>query len=83
LDDFSLVTDLLEALYGGEWTREQLFRTARGTLRSEIEFNRRAGLEEENDLPDYFRTEPLEPTGNVFDVERAKLQKLTNWSSEE
>jgi aldehyde:ferredoxin oxidoreductase len=79
LDDFSLVTDLLEALYGGEWTREQLFRTARGSLRSEIEFNRRTGLEEEDDLPDYFRTEPLEPTGNVFDVEQGELQDISSW----
>lgn len=79
LDDFTLVTDLLEALYGGEWTREQLFRTARGTLRSEVEFNRRAGLVEKDDLPGYFRTESLEPTGSVFDVDQGDLQNISNW----
>lgn len=74
LEDFSLVTDLLEAMYGRPFTEGELYDQARKTLQAEVEFNRRAGLEMENDLPAHFREEPLPPKGHVFDVDRAELQ---------
>ena len=76
LENFQLVTDLVGGMYGGDVATEDLFRDAVETLRCEVEFNRRAGLKEENDLPAYFREEPLAPKGYVFDVDQGEMGSL-------
>ena len=76
LDDFSLVTDLLEGMYGKAVVVEELFTQAIETLRCEVEFNKRAGVEETNDLPAFFRLEPLPPLGYVFDVDQGEMDGL-------
>ncbi len=68
LGDHSLVTDLLEAQHGGRWSFEELFDLAQQTLDTEIAFNRDAGVTAVNDLPRFFRTEPLPPGNYTFDV---------------
>jgi len=42
----------------------------------EISFNRLAGLTAENNVPSFFRNEPLLPNGYTFDVESDKLQDI-------
>ena len=76
LEDFTLVTDLLEGMYGREVEVEELFIQACETLRCEVEFNRRAGLDDPNDLPAFFRSEPLPPLGHVFDVDQGEMEGL-------
>jgi len=76
LEDITLVTELLEAMYGDTVAVEQLFAQARDTLADECEFNRLAGLNEKNDLPAFFREEPLAPKGYLFDVEQRELDRL-------
>ena len=46
-------------------------------LRTEIDFNRRAGFTELDDkLPDFFYTEPLPPSNEVFDVSEKEIKKV-------
>ena len=75
-DDFSLVLDVLNAMYAELWDQENLFRISRKVLDMELEFNRLAGLDTRNDVPAFFRNEPLMPNNNVFDVDDEELQKI-------
>lgn len=68
LGDHSLVTDLLEAQHGGDWSFGELFDLAQQTLNTELAFNRDAGVTAVDDLPCFFRTEPLPPGNYTFDV---------------
>ena len=81
LENFSLVTDLIEAMYGIDVSLEELFEMARETLHCEYLFNQRAGLRGKNDLPAYFRNESLDPLGHVFDVDQEELNQL-EWMGE-
>ncbi len=46
-------------------------------LRTEIDFNRRAGFTELDDkLPDFFYNEPLPPSNEVFDVSEKEIKKV-------
>ncbi|MHA1732584.1 MAG: hypothetical protein ACTSU5_11625 [Promethearchaeota archaeon] len=43
----------------------------------ELDFNRRAGIgREANHLPRFFREEPSDPTGNVFDIDGDAPEKI-------
>jgi len=75
-DDFSLVLDILNAYYDETWTYEDIFRISREVLDMEIAFNRLAGLKTGNDVPEFFRKEPLLPNGYVFDVDYEELQDI-------
>jgi aldehyde:ferredoxin oxidoreductase len=47
-----------------------------GAVRAEREFNIRAGLSPANDkLPEYVYTEPLPPTGEIFDLSEEEMQR--------
>lgn len=75
-DDFSLVIDLLNSLYDELWTYEDIFTISKQVIDMEISFNRLAGLTAENNVPSFFRNEPLLPNGYTFDVESDKLQDI-------
>ena len=48
-------------------------------LRTEIDFNTRAGFTELDDrLPEFFYTEPLPPSDEVFDVPEEEIKKVFN-----
>ena len=67
--DPQLMVDMLNGIYGWNWTKEDLDQYNRDVLRNELEFNRRAGITK-NDyrIPEYMREEPLAPHNVVFDV---------------
>jgi len=75
-DDFSLVLDVLNAIYTEPWNQKDLFCISRKVLDMELEFNRLAGLDAKNDVPAFFRNEPLLPNNNVFDVDSEDLQRI-------
>ena len=75
-DDFSLVLDLLNSLYDEFWTYEDVFNISKKVIDMEISYNRLAGLATENDVPAFFRNEPLQPNGYTFDVELGRLQGI-------
>lgn len=78
VDDPQLMVDLLNGRYGWGWTVEDLERAEEDVLRTEREFNRRAGFTEAHDrLPEIFCREPLPPHNAVFDIPAEELAKVS------
>jgi aldehyde:ferredoxin oxidoreductase len=70
-----LLTDLLTAVLGGEWTMNGLLAAGRAALQVELDFNREAGFTPADDrLPDFYAEEPLSPLHLTFDLSPEELQ---------
>ncbi len=75
--DPQLMVDMINGIYGWGWTSEDLDRFNRDVLRTELEFNRRAGITAKDyRIPEYMREEPLAPHNVVFDVPDAELDAV-------
>ena len=75
--DPQLMVDLINGRYGWGWTVADLEQAEDDVLRTEREFNRRAGFTEAHDrLPEAFSREPLPPHNAVFDVPDAELDAV-------
>ncbi len=72
-----LMVDMINGIYGWDWMKEDLDQFNRTVLRTELEFNRRAGITQ-NDyrIPEYMREEPLPPHNAVFDIPDSDLDTL-------
>jgi aldehyde:ferredoxin oxidoreductase len=71
------LASLASAFQGREVPVAALLRQAREILLVEAEFNRRAGISRhENDLPPFFRNEPLPGSGLVFDVPAGEMMEM-------
>ncbi len=69
--------DFINASYGWEITENDLLEMGRSLLRTERDFNRRAGISEAADsLPEWVRQEPSEPSGRVFDVDPDEIRNM-------
>lgn len=76
-ENVPVFASLVSAFTGLETEPEILLEHARQVLKAELEFNRGAGIDKsQNDLPDYFRTEPLPNNGLVFDVPSHELEEF-------
>jgi aldehyde:ferredoxin oxidoreductase len=72
-----LLTDMLNAAYGTNLGPDDVAEIGRRVISLERRFNVRAGLTQATDrLPSFFRTEPLPPHGNVFDVPDEQLDEV-------
>ena len=72
--DPQLMVDMLNGRYGWGWTKEDLDQLNRDVLRTELEFNRRAGITAADyRIPEYMREEPLAPHNAAFDVPDSEL----------
>ena len=79
LGDPTLLLDMLEAQTGESWTWDGVLDLGWQTVQTEVAFNRAAGFTEADDrLPDFFREEPLPPTGDTFDIPRKELLQTLN-----
>lgn len=75
--DPQLMVDMINGIYGWGWTKEDLDRFNREVLRTELEFNRRAGITAaDHRIPEYMREEPLAPHKVTFDVPDADLDAV-------
>jgi aldehyde:ferredoxin oxidoreductase len=75
--DPQLMVDMLNGIYGWGWTKEDLDRSNREVLRTELEFNRRAGITAADyRIPEYMREEPLAPHNSVFDIPDSELDAV-------
>lgn len=71
---------LLSVVSGRDWSVDDLVEAGRSTLRVERAFNCQAGIgPRQNRLPDYFRTEPLPPTGLAFDVPQEEVDRAAEF----
>ena len=72
-----LMVDMINGRYGWGWTVEDYDRFNRDVLRTELEFNRRAGLTTADyRLPEFMHTEPLPPHNATFDVPDTDLDTV-------
>jgi len=72
-----LMVDMVNGRYGWDWTVDDYDRFNRDVLRTEIEFNRRAGLTTADyRIPEYMREEPLPPHDATFDVPDSDLDTV-------
>lgn len=77
--DPQLMVDMINGIHGWGWTKEDLDRSNRDVLRTELEFNRRAGItREDHRIPEYMRQEPLAPHNTTFDVPDSELDAVFN-----
>jgi aldehyde:ferredoxin oxidoreductase len=75
--DPQLMVDMINGIYGWGWTKEDLDRFNRDVLRTELEFNRRAGITAADyRLPEYMHEEPLSPHNATFDVPDSELDAV-------
>ena len=75
--DPQLMADMLNGIYGWGWTKDDLDQFYRDVLRTELEFNRRAGITAADyRIPEYMREEPLAPHNTVFDVPDSELDAV-------
>jgi aldehyde:ferredoxin oxidoreductase len=72
-----LMVDMLNGIFGWGWTTKDLDRFNRDVLRTELEFNRRAGITAaDHRIPEYMREEPLPPHNVTFDVPDSELDAV-------
>lgn len=77
ISDPQLMVDMLNGIYGWDWTPDDLDQSNRDLLRTELEFNARAGITSaDHRIPEYMREEPLSPHNTVFDVPDSELDTI-------
>jgi aldehyde:ferredoxin oxidoreductase len=79
-ETFQALLDLLNAFYGQNLTADDFTALGKKILKTEREFNLRAGLTAKHDrLPDFFKKEALPPHNLTFMVKDEELDQLYNW----
>ena len=69
--------ELLTAFSGECWGQEEVLALGRNLLKTEVEFNSKAGIGPVyNDVPEFMRKEALPGTDLVFDVDRDELENI-------
>ncbi len=75
----SFIAELLNARYGLELTGNDVLNLGIRTIREELAFNQKAGIDIKNDpLPDFLKKESLSPQNTVFDIPRIEIQDIWN-----
>lgn len=75
-----IIAAMVAGLYGVVWTAADFEELGKEMLRQERAFNIKAGIGPEADgLPDWMRTDPLPPTGAVFDVPQEEIDQFFNF----
>ncbi len=77
ISDPQLMVDMLNGIFGWNWTTDDLDRANRDLLRTEIEFNQRAGITAaDHRIPEYMHREPLAPHNVTFDIPDSELDSI-------
>ena len=79
-DTFQSLLDLLNSFYGLELTADSVSELGKKVLKTERDFNTRAGFTKEDDrLPRFFYTDPVLPHNITFMVKDEELDSLFDW----
>jgi aldehyde:ferredoxin oxidoreductase len=79
-DTFQALLDLTNATYGLSLTADSVVDLGKKVLKSERDFNARAGFTAQQDrLPRFMQTEPVAPHNATFQVKDEDLDKVFNW----
>lgn len=72
------IVEMCNARYGWQKTLEDYIEMGKQVLRDERNFNQVAGICDD-DLPEFFRSEPLAPHNVVFDITKEELATIHNF----
>jgi aldehyde:ferredoxin oxidoreductase len=79
-ETFQALIDMINAFYGMELTADGVAELGKSVLKTERDFNERAGFTAKKDrLPEYFIKEELPPHNVTFKVKDEELDQLFNW----
>jgi aldehyde:ferredoxin oxidoreductase len=79
-ETFQALIDMINAFYGGELTADGVAELGKSVLKTERDFNDRAGFTAKQDrLPEYMIKEELPPHNVTFKVKDEELDQLYNW----
>jgi aldehyde:ferredoxin oxidoreductase len=79
-ETFQALIDMINAFYGMELTADGVAELGKSVLKTERDFNTRAGFTSKQDrLPEYFLKEKLPPHNVTFKVKDEELDQLYNW----
>jgi aldehyde:ferredoxin oxidoreductase len=79
-ETFQALIDMINAFYGLSLTADDVTDLGKSVLKSERDFNTRAGFTAMHDrLPEFFKKEPLPPHNITFQVKDKDLDTLFNW----
>ena len=71
--------NILNAHFGKNLSSKDLLQMGYQVITDELAFNEAAGLPSDQIyLADFLSTEPLPPTGSVFDVDKEKIKRIWN-----
>lgn len=74
------IVEMCNARFGWNKTVDDYLEMGKQVLRDERAFNKSAGIGDgADDLPDFFRKEPLSPHQAVFDIPKEELDKVFNF----
>ena len=77
LDD---IAKMVNAQHGLNWEVNDIMELGKKILRTELEFNRRAGFTSADDrLPEFFREEKLSPHDTIDDIKPEELDTVFNF----
>jgi len=81
MKNMNLFAELINQRYGLNIIGEDMILLGKETLKMEKTFNEAAGITEaQNKLPEFFKEEKLEPSGNVFDVDENEIKKIYDFN---
>ncbi len=79
-ETFQALLDLLNSFYGLNLTGDDVTELGKTILKTERDFNARAGFTAQQDrLPRFFKTERLAPHDALFDIADEDLDQVFNW----
>ena len=79
-DALAAIVDMLNAKYGLTLTTDDVVTLGKSILKTEREFNQRAGFTQADDrLPEFFKDETLAPHNVKFDITDKELDSVFNW----
>lgn len=79
-ETFQALINMLNAFYGLSLTADDVVALGKNVMKMERDFNMRAGFTKEQDrLPEFFKTQPIQPHNVVFDITDEELDTVFNW----
>ena len=74
-ENMEIVTAAINAMYNLDLTREDIINIGKHILKIELAFNEKAGItKDSNDVPEFLKLEPSEPSGLKFTFTKEELQ---------
>ena len=72
-----VIAEMLNARYGSSLSDQDVLNIGVQTIKEELSFNRRAGIDPKYDLmPEFLKEEPLPHQNSVFDIPRIEIESI-------